>query len=291
MKWSMFIIKVESENEILLYNTYNEALVIIEKKEYEDINSFLKGKCILKEDKIYKQLKKLEFLIPSDLNEEENFLKALKQEWADDRHMTLHILPTTACNFDCKYCYQSGIEKDKFLKEKEVKQVIEYIKTFIAERKIEKATIVIHGGEPTIWWKPIEKLLPEFDDLLTSQGIDYKLQIVSNGYNLTSEKADLLAKYNWTRFQVTLDGIKTIHDGRRRLKAGGSSYDKIVSNIDYIIKNKYLKKVSIRINYDMENYNQVEPFLKEIKKIFKTKNVALSLGLITNTMEETEANA
>jgi uncharacterized protein len=82
------------------------------------------------------------------------------------------------------------------------------------------------------------------DKIFKERNIKYRTQIVSNGYNLTPEKADLLSKYNWQRFQVTVDGPPESHNKRRVLRNGGETFDRIIDNIRYVIDNKKIEKVS-----------------------------------------------
>lgn len=289
MKWSMFIIKVEKDREILLYNTFNEAIVELELETYNNITENLDH---LEDSEVVDNLKTMEFLLPRETNEKELFLNSLKKEWEADKHMAVHILPTTACNFNCPYCYQSGIEKQHFLTDDKIEQTLDYLSNYIVVHSINEATIILHGGEPTMYFGAAYNIVPKLDELFKDNNISYKLQIVSNGYNLTPEKADFLAKYNWKRFQVTLDGPEEFHNQRRNLKNGKvNSFKKICSNIQYIIDNNYLEKVSLRINYDKQNIASIPNFFEEIKEKFGAENISLSFGFISKTISDTDAQS
>ncbi|MDD3821525.1 MAG: radical SAM protein [Bacilli bacterium] len=288
MKWSMFIIRVAENKQILLYNTFNSAIVIIEQKEYRYINSNLDNLDLL--NKNIKVLIKEEFLIDKNIDEKQQFLKALQAEWQENKHFCIHILPTTACNFSCPYCYQCGIERDYFLDTEKLNKTINYIDNYLEKKEMSWATLIIHGGEPTVYWEPVIKLLPKINQVFKKYKVSYNTQIVSNGYNLTKEKIDLLAKYNWNRFQVTLDGPAYIHDNRRKLKNGMGTFDKIVENIRYAIENNKIKQVSLRINYDNNNIKYIPELLKYIKRNFDINRIILSFGFISNTIGDSEAN-
>lgn len=287
MKWSMFIIKVNTKKSILLYNTFNNAIVELEVEIYEEITKNLND---LKLNDTINNLIKLEFLLKNDVDEKELFIQSLEKEWKNDTHLAMHILPTTACNFKCPYCYQSGIEQIHFLDEEKLKQTLKYIKKYLEINHIEKSTVVLHGGEPTMYWDAVTNLLPSLDKIFKENEVSYSLQIVSNGYKLTKEKADYLSNFNWKRFQVTLDGPEEIHNKRRILKNDGKTFRQIIANIEYILKNDYLQKVSLRINYDKNNIEYIPEFLEEIKDKFGTDRIALSLGFISKTIDDTEAN-
>ncbi len=289
MKWSIFLLKVCDNAKVLLYNTRNSAVVILDEEEYGEVN-----KVIEKNEKLpkkFNQLLEYSFLIGQDFDEKQDFLEELEDTLKENKHFALHILPTTGCNFNCPYCYQSGIERDFFLNDEVLEQSLKFIKKYLEDKDIEEATLVIHGGEPTVNWAPVIKLLPKMDEIFKDYGIKYRTQIVSNGFNLTSEKADLLAEYNWQRFQVTLDGLPEVHNKRRMLRSGGETFGKIVENIKYVLDKNKIEKVSLRINFDKGNIKEIPKFLEYLSKNFDKDRIVLSLGFISKTLEDTDANA
>jgi uncharacterized protein len=287
-KWSIFFLKASDKNKSVLYNTLNSSVVVLEQQELETAENFILSGG--KRTSLINKLIQLGFFVEKDLDQKEYFKTMLNEEIDKNKHFTVHILPTTGCNFACPYCYQSGIDKTKFLNEDLTKQTIKYITKYIKNKDLEQATIIIHGGEPTIYWKPVEFFLPALAKTFENKGISYRTQIVSNGYNLTSEKADLLSKYHWQRFQVTLDGLKETHNKRRFLKNGRGSFDQIMDNIKYVIRNNKIDKVSIRINYDKNNVKEIPKFLQYLSDIFPVDRIILSLGFISKTYDKTEAN-
>lgn len=118
MKLTQFYIKSEiKNNEVVLYNTMNEAIVTI---NADIVEQFEADVNILNQDKfssIKNVLIENEFLLDDDINEENNYMKALLDQHRDFNHLSVHILPTTACNFNCVYCYQCGIERHHFFLE------------------------------------------------------------------------------------------------------------------------------------------------------------------------------
>ena len=120
MKWSIFIIRVFEKGEVLLFNTKNSSIVILSEKEYQEVNALVdKG---LKIPSNFQELINNDFLIEKATDEKKEFLKELDKCMKNNKHFTVHILPTTACNFNCPYCYQSGIERDFFLNDEILKK-------------------------------------------------------------------------------------------------------------------------------------------------------------------------
>lgn len=288
MKWSIFIIRVFEKGEVLLFSTKNSSIVTLSEKEYKEVNTLIEKE--LKIPSNFQELINNDFLIEKETDEKREFLKELDKCLKNNKHFTVHILPTTACNFNCPYCYQSGIEREFFLNDEILKKTIKYIKGYLKKRDITEATLVIHGGEPTVNWPSVIKLLPKMEKIFKQSNIKYRTQIVSNGYNLTPEKADLLSKYNWQRFQVTVDGPPESHNKRRVLRNGGETFDRIIENIKYVMDNKKIEKVSLRVNYDKGNVDKVPEFLEYIAQNFDKDRIILSLGFISKTVDDTDAN-
>lgn len=291
MKLTQFYIKSKSENnEIVLYNTMNESVLVLNKNIVEEFES---DTDVLNQDR-YREIKEAlidnEFLIDDNINEEKNYMDALLKQHSEFNHLCVHILPTTACNFNCVYCYQCGIERHHFLSQDKVNDIINYLKKHIEQHpEIHSATYILHGGEPTVNWKVVPYILENLDKLSKQFNIEYRTQIVTNGYLLTREKSDLLHKYNWQRLQVTIDGPKEIHNSRRVMNSGGDSYSAIMDNLKYIQDNNLIEKISIRLNFDQSNYNQVAEYLPQLKSIFGTEKIILSLGYISDTYNNTSA--
>lgn len=287
MKFTNFMLSYENSKSILLANTLNEAIVILDKIVFDKIARNLNS--LDDSDTTVQQLVEAEFLIPNEIDERTNYISALLSEWNAEKNLCLHILPTTACNFKCVYCYQSGINRTSSLDFNKVNKIIQFLTKYIGNKKIDNAIVVLHGGEPTINWKVVPTLLQKLDDLFQKNNITWSVQIVSNAYELTPEKSALLAKYDWHRAQFTIDGPKNVHDTRRMLTNGAGSYEKIIENIKYILDNNLINRVSIRLNFDESNWKEIKNYLYELKCLFGTNKVLLSLGYISDTIYNTTA--
>ncbi len=286
MKWSMFIYKVFKNNKILLYNTLNHAIVILNNDELKKINNDLPTTLI---NKVTNNLIQMEFLIDKNINEKKKFISLLLKEWNNSRFLGLHFLATTGCNFKCPYCYQLGIHNSS-LNKKNIEKIIDYIEDYIVKNKIKESTVEITGGEPTTNWPNVKILLKKINKVFKQNKVKYKVFLTTNGFNFNKEKIDFITKYNFKRLQITLDGPEQIHNQRRMLYNNEGTFKKIIDNLDYIFANKKIKKLNLRINYDLNNVNAIPELLKYIKKRFNIKKITLSFGLITKTINTSKAN-
>lgn len=269
-------------------------MVQLEFSIYDKIDAFLHKKILITEidQEAYRNLVDLGFIVDANFDEKKDYLDRLKKDWQKYDFFCLHILPTTNCNFDCSYCYQSGIERNHALNTSDCNKIIIFLDKYLSERKeITNAHVVLHGGEPTLNWKFVEYFLPLIDSLFRKHKINYHTQIVTNGYLLTNEKSKLLFQYNWNRAQITLDGLPEIHNKRRNLKNNLGTFNVIWENISTIINSKYLPSIDLRINYDKTNISSIPSFLEFIATKFSPSNFKISFGLITNTISGTLASS
>ncbi len=283
MKWSKFIFKTENEKEVILYNTLNGAVIKLDKDLYSKM---------LNNDKENHYIKKLienEMLIDINFDENEAFISSFFQEWNNCGFLDLHIVLTTGCNFRCPYCYQEGIRPEIMSKEK-ADEILKFLRQYIKINNIKECAFEITGGEPTTNWSLAEYLTTKLANIFKENSVMYKLHIVTNGYNLTSEKVDFLVEYNWERVQITLDGLPEVSNKRRVLINRKPSFDRIINNMDYIINNNKISKVNLRINYDKSNIQDIPEFLLYIKKRYDISKIKISLGLITKTVKTSNAN-
>ncbi|MBN1115830.1 MAG: radical SAM protein [Bacteroidales bacterium] len=253
----------DSDKYFIINPLYKEA-DILNRKEYDKLyhpeaiqNQDLINRGYIsdpvEENRLYKQ-KYLEFLDARDTDE-----------------VQLFFVPTYMCNFACSYCYQDEYSaKPKTVEKALIDSFFNYISnTFNNRRKY----ITLFGGEPLLN-TPGQR---DFLEYFFGKTNHYKLDIalVTNGYHL-EEYIDLLKTTRIREVQVTLDGTKQVHDKRRMLKGGTSTFERIVNGIDLCLKNNL--SVNLRMVLDKENINNL-PELSEfaIKKgwtsnpLFKTQ--------------------
>ena len=282
LKWSMFTFHVKNDKEVIIYNYLNHGVVSLERDIYDNI--FDK-----KNEKVVKSLIKQEYLLDEKIDEKEKFMNALMDEWNNSQFLDLHILTTTGCNFKCPYCYQCGI-KATALNEEKLDKEMTFLDKYIKDNNIHECRIEVTGGEPTTNWKIVEKMLPRLKKIFRENKVKFETLIVTNGYLLDKEKVDFISKYNWKRLQLTIDGLEEVHNKRRVYPGNGNSFKTIISNLDYIINNNKIKVVNIRINYDNSNINEVPKLLDFLHDRYGTEKIRISLGLITKTVDGTDAN-
>lgn len=234
----------ESDNYFIV-NLLRGSADILNPAEGNMLNDFLAGKEIavgFRENMISQG-----YLV--DEKEEERLYRRKYLDFIDARdedEVQLFFVPNYSCNFACTYCYQDEYTNAKQeLTSGIIDAFFHYISHEFAGRK---KYLTVFGGEPLLN-SPRQKELIAY---LLKQADDANLEVcfVTNGYSLV-DYIDILRSSNIREIQVTLDGKGKVHDGRRFLKGGGPTFDKIVQGIDACLQNGL--PVNLRMVVDKEN--------------------------------------
>ncbi|BBE29895.1 radical SAM/SPASM domain Clo7bot peptide maturase [Tepiditoga spiralis] len=257
-KLSMFNITKEIENDLLIFNSLNRGIVLIENRFINDFNN-IKLTGTTDNIELLNGLIKQEMVIENSINEI-NRIKALdKLERYSTDNLSLVIATTFSCNFDCWYCYEKGLN-NSFMTENIQNSISDFILS--KSKTLNKIKIDWYGGEPLLNIKAIEQIS---ENILSniSKDITFEASIISNGYLLNKEVAKKLAKYHVKKAQITLDGTKKIHDKNRPHINGKGSFDKIIQNIKEI---NDIINVIVRVNLDKNNVNYFDNLLDYLEE-------------------------
>lgn len=249
-----------NNDEVIMINLINGATDIIEKDIYDKINSndfdkldkeivdaLLERKYLFETEEEYN-----EFIISVDNKIEELEKKATPN---------FLVVPSYACNLQCIYCYEqtymikgtTNIAPLEMvdLQFERIDKIME-----VYEKQYGKTTddirITIMGGEPLLRCN-LRTISYIFEQ---TKKRNYTIDIVSNGVDL-NYYIDLFNKYKDTldHIQITVDGVKEIHDKRRIFHDGRGSFDLIMNNIHLSIDNGIA--IVLRVNVDATNINEL----------------------------------
>jgi uncharacterized protein len=168
------------------------------------------------------------FLVDDKLDEIDYLKVFFSRSKYSPQKFSLTIAVTTACNFRCAYCFESGIEPQSMSRDVEDK-LIAYVERKLAEK--DSFYVTWYGGEPLLALDTIYRLSDAFIEIAAQKKADYSSGIVTNGYLLDKETAAELRKRKVMITQITIDGDKEEHDKNRPLANGGGTFDTIVGNI------------------------------------------------------------
>jgi uncharacterized protein len=168
-----------------------------------------------------------------------------------DRGQTqLFFVPWYSCNFSCPYCYQEGYAPHSgTLGDDVVAAFFGYIEKEFAGKN---AYVTLFGGEPLLPGEAARKSIRKF--LQESAQRKLAVAVVTNGYSL-SEYLDTLQLASIREIQVTLDGVGAVHDRRRPLRGGQSTFGPIVEGISKALERGF--PINLRVVLDKENIDSL----------------------------------
>ncbi len=153
---------------------------------------------------------------------------------------------TNNCNLRCEQCLYKGGDSEYYKRSIGFMDP-ELYKDLIDELSRLNCKNILHNadGEAT--------LHPKFLDLLeyaTSKGM--KIHFNTNGTRFNENFTEKLLSFYKGSLYISLDGFKETHEKIRK----GSSYDKVIHNIDYLLEKRNESKCKPVIGVSFCNYNQ-----------------------------------
>lgn len=238
----------DSNNNNYVYNIANRMLVMLGKIKYKNISKI--------ERKHLNFLVENKYIVPNNVDESLVYMDQYRSQ-TDNTNLHLVIMASTGCNFDCKYCY-FDYEHLNFTRESS-DAILKFVKNIIGNYK--GIRVDWFGGEPLLAKEEVIYLSKELKHIAKMNKIPIVGTITTNGYNLDIETFNKLVSSNIINFQITVDGIKSMHDYYRPLKNGQGTYDTIVNNLDDINeKGEGYYFVNVRNNITTSNYNACKEF-------------------------------
>ena len=277
MYWSKYNILSKSEKYgYLLFNTMSLAFIRINE---QDIDMWKK---LRETPDSYTNFQNYDFLIKARIlvdNQEDDlnvYLADVLKNRYNSSDMALTILPTRGCNFGCIYCYEQD-RHNVLMNEQTEKAIVKFV---CSNSNLKRLSVVWYGGEPLLNFDSMVRLTKMFKQL----NIEYSAKIVSNGYLLTKEKADLMKDLAIRNIQITFDGSEEIHNQRRFLLGGQPTYRKIMDNLKYLLSINKEITIDIRTNIDRRNKDDYNKFYQDFKSEINDKRVTMYPGFVSDLL-------
>ena len=203
-------------------------------------------------------------LVPERFNEAESvdqLRKLIRNLESGPEIRSFSILPTTACNARCFYCFESNTPRCSMTPET-AERIAGYIDAHCGRKR--RVTLKWFGGEPTLGEARIDQICSR----LTEMGIAYTSSMISNAY-LFSDEMVRKAKKLWklTTIQITLDGTEEIYNRTKSyLHAEGSPYRRVMENIGLLLRAGI--RVIVRMNLDQHNAEDLVSLTDELTERF-----------------------
>lgn len=284
---SAFTYKVDDgSGGLLLYNT---AIGIDSFCHVADID-VSRYQDMLADEYNRDELKSLELVkkgiwVPDD-KDEQALLKSLYIRTVGSAELILIINPTEECNFRCKYCYENFSKglMDEALQRKLIRFVEVNLHRYTGLK------IMWFGGEPLLGMSVIRSLSQAFIEICKNNRKPYSAQLTTNGYLLDYETFVELVKYHVQSFQVTVDGIKDIHDSQRVDKNGRETFNVILKNLLAIRDGrKYPAQIVLRTNFTYTLYQRLDDYIRNFCALFSDdRRFSFDIHLVGNWLGRAE---
>ena len=177
-----YVYRVDHDGKVLLHNTVTGKLVVLTQKEAEKLDELPAIYSPVIEDMINNH-----FLVPNNYDEHREvyrlrtILRRIGEIQKPNEITYYTILPTTACNARCYYCFEHG-SKIVTMTEQTANEVVEFIVRNCGDKRIH---IAWFGGEPTLATARIDQIC----EGLIKNEIKYSSSITTNGYLIDEEMA------------------------------------------------------------------------------------------------------
>ena len=250
LRRSRFCVSLPCEAGTLLYHTLTGELRLLSAGEsLEQHRDALARAC---------------FLVPADWDEvrfARQLRKVLAATMRSKGKTAFVVLPTTACNARCHYCFERGV--------KPVTMTIETARAVAAymERHCAGKPISLHwfGGEPLYNKPAIDAIAAE----LNARGVRFSSRMTSNGFYLDPETS-IRAKRDWhlEQVQITLDGTETVYNRVKRYRdEEANPYQRVMRNIAGALDAGI--GVIVRLNMDKANADDLFRLADELRDRFE----------------------
>ena len=250
------IVKVESNNKVLLFNPHNLELLITSKSKY---NSSMSKKDI-------SILDNLNMLSNNETN------RYNISEFYPNHIAKAYILFGTNCNLVCSYCtVQYCAEKyglNCSMTESTLYATLDFL--FFENTKLEHITL--YGGEPLLHK---DRIIQFFDylDILPTEKIP-RIDIITNGTIIDNDIMQLLKKWD-VLVIVSLDGTEKIHDCFRKDIYGNGTYHNVIRGVQEYQKNGV--RVGVSAVLGKHNYKDINYFCEDLKRKYNIVSIGLTL--------------
>ncbi|MBQ3452344.1 MAG: SPASM domain-containing protein, partial [Selenomonadaceae bacterium] len=194
----------------------------------------------------------------------------------DVTNFGLTIAPTLDCNFRCKYCFETH-PKGKMTSETQA-ALVKFVENHLERTK--NFSVTWYGGEPLLAKEIIWSLSEKFLAMCEKSSIDYDAFIITNASLLEDSDVELFKKYKISGAQITIDGVKEIHDSRRRSITNESTFDLLIDRVNLLLNNGL--SVIVRVNIDKENIDRVDELLEVLaERIDKRAELKIDFGQVS----------
>lgn len=274
-----YLLEVNKEDNTLLVNSLTGAVDWVNSNELEKVK---KGE----KTSLFYKLKARGYMLDDEADLLDKVTKYYEHKTYNfTKRLNVLLCLTYSCNLRCVYCFQKQAihTETKVISIEQVVKALEDVERHILS-KFDKQEYVISlfGGEPLQekTYEIVENVLH-----LASQKNIF-VNVITNGVELDRFITLLSIYRNNLSVQVTLDGVKDIHNKNRPGFGFSNSYDRIVNNITHTIDKGI--PVVVRVNTTVESSQYLDNFFNDLEDLgwLQKGNIRVDIAPVTNHFNE-----
>ncbi|MCF0135348.1 MAG: radical SAM protein [Lachnospiraceae bacterium] len=188
-----------------------------------------------------------------------------KREFGNDV-VSVTVLPTMACNFRCRYCYQDGT--GNMIRDDVLDALGKYIRKNVRNCRVFRLNWF--GGEPTLCIDKVVRFTEKARSLCVDNKVLFTSHMTTNGYGLDAETFMRCVSAGIRYYQITIDGPEEIHNYQRPHVTNKDSFQVVINNlkqISQIPRNHYFE-IGIRINVSAKSAPLMDDFIDSLARDF-----------------------
>lgn len=270
MKVSFYTYFLPKNENVICYNTFSDAIMLISKKAYDDFITNELTDFKKKYPKVFDTFINNGFIVNKNINELD-FIKTLNYNTIHNlKYYHLVILPTIECNLRCWYCFETHVKGR--ISDEIKKRIIKHIQKKIDKNEIDSILLDFFGGEPLLnFTEDAYPLAKKVQEIMGNNNLPFSTFFTTNGTLIDKGIINKLSEIN-PSFQITLDGCKERHDKIRFYKSNArGSYEDIIKSIHLINTNIPESKLNIRINYDEQTLSRIDDILNDLNDLDRSR--------------------
>lgn len=257
-------------NEELIHDTVSGALFRLSQEELRVIEE-LPGEYSPVMDELISHW----LLVPEKRNDRtalEKLRGILERFEQRDGISAYTILPTTACNARCGYCYEKGSDIVS-MPEDTARKTAEFIEQSHGAGKV---SISWFGGEPLLGQDTVSLICSE----LIRRRIDFDSRIVTNGILFDASAAESAVNiWNLKNAQITLDGSREYYNKAKNYTGiDDDPFSRVMDNIGRLLDAGI--RVVIRLNLGTDNFNSLSELIPFLARCFRGRRLAINAAML-----------
>lgn len=175
---------------------------------------------------------------------------------------TLHMVVTTArCNHKCLYCHASSEEADA-RKWDMTQETARKVTEIIFQTPSPNVKIEFQGGESLLNWDAVTTIVESAEKKNKKAGKNLSFVLCTNLTLMDKKKLKYIRDHD-ILISTSLDGPKDLHDGKRILRDGNSSYKLFCEKLELTRNSIGHDKVSALMTIHHDSLDRIEQVIDE----------------------------